>query len=151
MVLRSTFRLQMNRDDLHWLAGLLEGEGCFGFDGSHYVRLKMADEDVVRRAAGLMGGRAVMERSRKDPRHQLMWYVGVYGGRARLLMEKLLPLMGARRAAKIRAVLPVDEAEFSKALVKVLGEKSAKTMGLVGTLKSRSIGPLAEVLKRVCR
>ena len=45
----------MKTKELHWLAGLLEGEGCFTFNTySPVIMLAMTDEDEVRRAATLM-------------------------------------------------------------------------------------------------
>ena len=47
--------------DIAWLAGLLEGEGCFRLDKGKYpiIRLGMGDEDVVVRAASLMKTRVL--------------------------------------------------------------------------------------------
>jgi hypothetical protein len=47
--------------ELSWLAGLLEGEGHFGLTGGCYpvLKLEMCDEDVVTRAARLLGATGV--------------------------------------------------------------------------------------------
>ena len=34
--------------EIEWLAGLLEGEGCFSFDRRPVIQVQMTDEDVVR-------------------------------------------------------------------------------------------------------
>ena len=47
-----------NREDLMWLAGYLEGEGCFwaGHKGNMIVTVSTVDEDIAKRAHCLMGG-----------------------------------------------------------------------------------------------
>ena len=95
----------MNREDLVWLAGLLEGEGAFDLHRGKYprIRLGMKDRDVVGRAATLMGGKVRL--SLKPAPNAAMWHVEVSGTKAYALMEQLLPLMGARRSAKIAEVM----------------------------------------------
>ena len=103
----------MSRDDLLWLAGLLEGEGSFDLHRGRYprVRLGMTDRDVVGRAATLIGGRVRL--SLKPVPAQATWHVEVSGTKAVEVMRAILPHMGARRSAKIATVLghasfPVD-------------------------------------------
>jgi hypothetical protein len=100
----------MTELDLMWLVGLLEGEGSFIFPApseptSPRVTLQMTDEDVVRRAARLMG----IEYVHKSHRHPDIWkptyQVSLKGKRARALMEQLLPYMGVRRSQRIRGIL----------------------------------------------
>jgi len=46
--------IPMPREDAAWLAGLLDGEGCFDAPrGNPRVRLKMTDFDIVFRVAAL--------------------------------------------------------------------------------------------------
>ena len=103
------------REELIWLAWLLEGEGCF--DATHNgapkrppyprIRIRMTDEDVVARAGKLMG---------KEPRRghtpfqqargwQPTYEVAIQGAKAVAMMEAVLPFMGHRRSEKIRALL----------------------------------------------
>lgn len=96
---------EMSRDDLMWLAGLLEGEACFDLHRGKYprIRLGMTDRDVVGRAATLLGGKV---RLSLKPRPQAaMWHVEVSGAKAVALMRRVLPFMGARRSAKIAEIL----------------------------------------------
>lgn len=99
----------MERDDLIWLAGLLEGEGAFDAQRGKYarIRLAMTDRDVVQRAATLMGtsNRLSLHPAPAKP----TWHAEVQGARAVDLMRLLLPFMGARRSAKIAEVLAVVE------------------------------------------
>lgn len=95
----------MTRDDLIWLAGLLEGEGTFDLQRGRYprIRLGMTDRDVVGRAATLMGTRVRLS-LRKAP-YKPTWHAEIQGTKAAALMERLLPHMGARRSATIAAIL----------------------------------------------
>lgn len=97
--------------DLHWLAGLLEGEGTFGVqtvDGKPYAyaRLVMTDLDVVERAAALFPttGSIVVVPSRKEGWQQ-SYSVNWSHRKAIDVMWAVLPLMGARRTEKIVDVL----------------------------------------------
>lgn len=95
----------MNRDDLIWLAGLLEGEGTFDAQRGKYPRIRvgMTDRDVVGRAATLMGTRVRL--SLKASPQKPTWHAEIQGPKAADLMETLLPYMGARRSAAIAQVL----------------------------------------------
>jgi hypothetical protein len=95
----------MNRDDLIWLAGLLEGEGTFDLQRRRYprIRLAMTDRDVVGRAATLMGTKVRL--SLRQAPNKPTWHAEVQGPRAVSLMEALLPHMGARRSQAIATIL----------------------------------------------
>lgn len=95
----------MSRDDLLWLAGLLEGEGCFDLHRGRYprVRLGMSDRDVVGRAATLLEGNVRL--SLKPAPQSAMWHVEISGTKADAVMRMILPHMGARRSAKIATIL----------------------------------------------
>jgi hypothetical protein len=97
----------MRESDLHWLAGLLEGEGSFckpapSAPNRPYITANMTDEDVIARVAGLFG--VSYSRARKDPRNQRWrpsFVAQLRGARAVDLMRELRPLMGTRRKAQI--------------------------------------------------
>ena len=96
----------MKNKDFYWLVGLLEGEGSFGFyQYTPRISLNMKDEDVVQRAASLMGGLAGKCIPPQKPSHSIMWHTGVCGIKAIKIMEDVLPEMGIRRRAKIIEVL----------------------------------------------
>ncbi|WP_229398141.1 hypothetical protein [Micromonospora okii] len=93
------------RDDVIWLAGLLEGEGAFDLQRGRYprVRLAMTDRDVTGRAATLMG--VSVRLSLKPAPNRAMWHAEAQGPKAEAVMRAILPHMGARRSAKIAEVL----------------------------------------------
>lgn len=99
----------MDRDDLLWLAGLLEGEGTFDLHRGKYprVRVGMTDRDVVGRAATLMGARVRL--SLRPSPYSSTWHSEKSGEPAAELMRALLPHMGARRSSKIASVLAAVE------------------------------------------
>jgi hypothetical protein len=109
----------MSSEETTWLAGLLEGEGCFCVDKvtkngriRHYptIRLNMTDFDVVERASRAIAEIAstlphsAMETKRPAGR-QTQWKI-VYRGRAAVdTMRVLRSMMGVRRGARIDEIL----------------------------------------------
>lgn len=99
----------MTPEETAWLAGLLEGEGCFYLQrargywkrGYPALRLQMTDHDVVARAAALMGGARVQRREPGGPNAQPTFLISLMGWPAVDVMQAVRPLMGERRAAKI--------------------------------------------------
>lgn len=95
----------IDREDLLWLAGLLEGEGSFDLHRGRYprIRLGMTDRDVVGRAATVMGTK-VRTTLRPAP-WTATFHTEVSGERAAEILWDLLPLMGARRSSRIATIL----------------------------------------------
>lgn len=95
----------MNHEDIIWLSGLLEGEGCFDLHRQKYprIRLGMSDRDVVGRAATLMGSRVRL--SLRPAPQSAMWHTEISGERAITIMKLILPHMGSRRSGKIATIL----------------------------------------------
>lgn len=97
----------MNEIEIAWLAGLLEGEGCFYSQGRSNgcgLILGMTDKDVVEKAANLVGGK-VRTKSEKRPNHKPAWAFHLTGDTAVSVMKQVLPYMGQRRSQKIKEVL----------------------------------------------
>lgn len=97
-----------NRDDLLWLAGLLEGEGTFDAHRGKYprIRLAMTDRDIVGRAASLMD--AKIRLSLHTAPAKPTWHTEISGERAAEIMAQILPFMGSRRSGKIAEVLAIQ-------------------------------------------
>lgn len=102
--------MALSLGEVRWLAGLLEGEGSFGFflnKDPHgiprypvlRISLGMTDEDVVERAAAIMRarGRRTYRQGNRKPMHE----TSVTGSRAAGWMMTLWPLMGVRRKTRI--------------------------------------------------
>lgn len=97
---------------LAWLSGLLEGEGTFTTtraDGHTYpvLALKMCDEDVVERAAAVLGAASVSLRRPKYDRWSDTYAAKISGHHAATWMRTLRPFMGQRRREAIDAALSV--------------------------------------------
>ena len=95
---------------LYWLAGLLEGEGCFSLQKrwkqSKYdisLSLQMTDKDVVQQAAELM--KVPMYGPVKHLEYKLVWAIHIRGQRAIDWAKKLYPLLSRRRKAQIDKAL----------------------------------------------
>jgi hypothetical protein len=96
-----------------WAAGLFEGEGCISDDE---LRLKMTDEDVVRRfAAAVALGTIYAPYASRQPNRRPAW-VWVSGRRrdVEFILARFLPYLGARRAARAREALAVLAARDQK-------------------------------------
>lgn len=126
--LDSGLMLDMSDRDLGWLAGILEGEGCFAMAWDLrrkrrqvQVRVCMTDEDVVRRCQSISGlGTLTPQKPStawNKPHHKPIWRW--YVGRAtdiHDLLTLVYPLMGARRQERIaeclalvKNVVPAEE------------------------------------------
>lgn len=101
----------MTDAELHWLAGLLEGEGCFTpwvspttKKATARLSISMVDEDVISRVAVLLN-RTYYKKTRSADREQQQYRVEIKGKKAVEIMEILLPLMGQRRQARMRQTI----------------------------------------------
>lgn len=117
--------LELSETEVAWLAGLLEGEGCFtphktvfkrSYGRAIYyqvrVSLQMTDRDIIRRVARLLevNMNGPYDNNRKargysTPKSLPLWSVAVVGAKAEFISRLILPFMGKRRAARIRAGL----------------------------------------------
>jgi hypothetical protein len=95
--------------DIAWLAGLLEGEGCFSRRGNCItIQVYMTDLDVVERAATMLGAPSVGRRvDPLRPNDLPCYYCTVSGPSAAAWMMTLYCLMGDRRKARIRELLAI--------------------------------------------
>jgi hypothetical protein len=98
--------------ELYWLAGLLEGEGCFSarLNGGFrdiLVTVQMTDRDVVEKVQRLTGIGTVGVKRDKRPNRKTLYEWYATGANAYQLMQRLLPLMGERRAAKITELIQI--------------------------------------------
>jgi len=103
--------------DLMWLAGLLEGEGCFDntSNGVPRIRLRMADPDVVDRAAMIVGLSIdkVKETSPRGVGKLVTYDIAIHGTPAIQLMQLLYLQMGGRRRDKITEILRASHGRYN--------------------------------------
>lgn len=106
----------MNPTQLGWVAGILEGEGCFSpahskaASGVIYnyarIQLSMTDEDVMQRFNDTVGvGKLSGPHYYKNKTWKPRWTWTVRSADAKELMSAILPLMGARRSEAIKSSL----------------------------------------------
>ena len=100
----------MTDNELHWLAGLLEGEGCFTTKSGDHSRcrviVKMCDEDVIDKAWELMPDAKKYTIEHKNPKHSTIYSLELM--KQEKVVEVMLavyPLMGKRRKARIDELL----------------------------------------------
>lgn len=102
--------------DIYWLAGLLEGDGCFTNSGGAIsiptIIVKMTDRDTVEKAQRILrpvkfraDGNTIFEFSDPRPDRQPQFIAKIGGKRAAGWMMTLYPLMGQRRQSRIRELL----------------------------------------------
>jgi len=125
--------------DLHWLAGLLEGEGTFiagppSAPRSPAVQVSMVDRDVIERVAALVDCAVTVIPARRDG-WRTAYSARVRGPRAVEWMRRLRPLMGKRRQEQIdRASASyqpdptrmLDEARAAEALARLSRGESVR-------------------------
>lgn len=101
----------MEKIKLAWLAGLLEGEGCFRWDyRTPRIMLRMTDRDVVQKAALLCKRRLLGPYVNRAKKYKPAFQMDVSGLQAIQLMKSLLPFMHSRRSAKIKEILTICKA-----------------------------------------
>jgi len=114
----------MKTEDLHWLAGYLEGEGTFNAGGakssttgrytSICIQVSSTDRPVIERVAQLFGGVNVVDLSTHHysgsfPNRKPQYRAQVNGDAAVELMAVLKPLLSERRQDQIlNAILKCD-------------------------------------------
>lgn len=104
---------ELSATELGWVAGILEGEGCFTpsrqrVKGKQYtyarIQLNMTDEDVIRRFRDTVGT-GNLHGPRSYPNHPTWkpsWHWDCHGKEALELMRAILPLMGERRTNSMK-------------------------------------------------
>lgn len=94
--------------DITWVAGILEGEGYFGFRNSPTIRLSMTDKDTVEKIKNLMARNRIVYKFRspsENPKHGQKYTFSIHGTTAIQWMMTIYSLMSIRRKAKIREII----------------------------------------------
>lgn len=95
-------------ENLNWIAGLLEGEGCFHAKKKYsypLVTCAMTDEDVILRLQNLLGGTVYIKTPDPHGTYKTVYRWEMQGGKAAGVMMTLYPFLFFRRQAKIREIL----------------------------------------------
>lgn len=93
--------------EIHWLAGILEGEGCFNFQaGSPRIMVATVDLDVIERIRIIVNSKNPFNISRTTTGKEL-YKLTLCGSLAIQWLMTLYPLMSIRRKQKIRDVISI--------------------------------------------
>jgi hypothetical protein len=120
----------MNERQAAWLAGILEGEGCFHFNRSPKITVSMTDADIIARIAQLF--KSPFKALKLRPGCKQTYRTEVHAKKALTIMAVILPQMGTRRSEKIREVFALAAARRGGAFGERCGsslvtdEKAAK-------------------------
>lgn len=92
--------------EIAWLAGLLEGEGCFYIrtQTNIAIALEMTDEDIVSKVRGLIAPNRKIN-IRQNANRKTSYVFRFEGSLVAQWCMTLYPLMGRRRKEKIRELL----------------------------------------------
>ena len=108
--------------DVYWLAGILEGEGCFiatsypehrkGVFTGYPVRqvrisVEMCDRDIIERIKNITGttAKVTLRNSRPNRNHRPRYTIHLSGTRAAQWAYTIYPLMGDRRKVAIQKLI----------------------------------------------
>ena len=99
----------INEKELWWLAGILEGEGYFGYASrTQKIVIRMTDEDTMIRVSNAFSSLTgkqhcpkIDESSKTRPENKDLFVLQLTGENARIVMRSIVSLMSARRRKKI--------------------------------------------------
>lgn len=108
--------LRISATDLAWVAGILEGEGCFHHnvykhaDGHSFlhqsIAVEMKDLDVLEKLLDIVKMGTIQYKGQRNERRAETWVWRVYNRKKVVaLCNLLLPHMSARRSQKIIELL----------------------------------------------
>lgn len=101
----------MTNQEIAWVAGILEGEGCFDGNGTGKnprVRVELKDHDVIERLHALIGGKISYPKQRNPGKWSATALLSVCG-RAEVepLLRAIRPWMSERRGEKVDELLEI--------------------------------------------
>lgn len=130
----------MSPVELAWLAGWLEGEGCFFYSETKsnspkiMIQVYSTDLDIIQRAAVLMLAKRVRvmpprkANAAGNGKSNGGFRTEIQADAAANLMRELLPMMGKRRSEKIREALDGWNSRPSRPMIKPCACGCGKTI-----------------------
>jgi hypothetical protein len=136
--------LDCSPSELHWLAGLLEGEGSFlrgppSAPRTPAVQLTMVDLDVVERAAALLDSAVTVIPPRKA-HWRTAYLVRLGGPRAVEWMRRLRPFMGRRRQEQIDRAIATYQPDPTRLLDDDLATEALRRLAEGESVKEVAAG-----------
>lgn len=100
-------------EEIAWLAGLLDGEGCFDFhmnskSGRKFprIRIQMKDLDVIKRVKDVMGGGQICKETGRKKNHSTTYILRqCKRDELAVILPLILPWMSKRRAERIKEMI----------------------------------------------
>lgn len=101
----------MTESEVAWLAGLLEGEGCFGLTSNKHglrITVGMTDLDTIEKIQRIAGGNIIGTKNLPNRKPLYTWHASVREVAVDVMLA-ILPHMGQRRSGKIQELLAWDK------------------------------------------
>lgn len=98
----------MNENETYWVAGFLEGEGCFSLHNKNRTSIKIGvnsiDLDVIEHIKVITNNNNKISTVRKSGNRKNQYRIHWYGNKALDLAKNIQNLMGERRGRKIEEI-----------------------------------------------
>lgn len=154
----------MKEQDLHWLSGILEGEGSFIAGNPQRparicISMQTTDEDIIQRVASLLESKYWIcseKRRKENPHWKIVYGTSKTGLKALCLMRLLKPLMGQRRQQQIHRAEESFEKNkktgryMTKELVLQIIEENKQGTETQGNI-AKKYGLRRETINKICR
>lgn len=105
----------MNTNELYWIAGIFEGEGCLSIatanrksGGSISVYVGMTDKDVIDRLDSIYPGKRY-ERKHQGKKWKTLYLWQLNGKDAYAFIKTIYPILGERRKARADELIALWE------------------------------------------
>jgi hypothetical protein len=98
----------MDNNEIAWVAGLLEGEGCFSLTKAKnrmYISCSMTDKDIIEKLYSLIKYGTVIKDKLRPNRKQVYTWRMSNRREIDIFTSLIKPFMGARRTEKINLML----------------------------------------------
>ena len=104
--MQSVKTITVSKSDLMWLAGLIEGDGCFHLtkSGRPIIFIEMTDKDVIDRVGNLWDSLVYVNKPEKS-HYKPSYRSSVFNNKAKAFMIALKPYMSSRRQSKIAEII----------------------------------------------
>ena len=103
---------EMTDAQVAWMAGVIEGEGTFGYrDRRPRISVEMTDRDVLDRLHNWTGIGHIYSRKREENWKEIHAWVVTRRGDVAALASVIEPWLMARRGARLREVISLMQAE----------------------------------------
>lgn len=133
-------------NQIHWIAGLLEGEGSFGFHKTPTIQLNMIDLDVIEKVRYIIKPDANIGLIQR-PSNQTQYKINISSIKAIEWMMTIYPLMSLRRKQQIQFVL--DQWRQMKRFLPSKEEQAIKAIAYQRNIPYEEAKRLFEAVKGV--